>query len=97
MLGLGSYASVRLATNAQNSVAIKTYEKLKLNDLQKRKNVQREVKILSKLRHPHIIKLIGACETVVQLHVIMEFFSSTSLNSFIKQKPNRKLIELDVY
>ena len=77
-------------------VAIKTYEKSKLNDHQKRKNVTREVKILSKLRHPNIIRLIGASETYNQLHVVMEYVSSTSLNTFIKNKSARKLTEDEV-
>lgn len=65
VLGLGSYAVVRLAINKQNNqkYAIKTYEKSKLVDAQKRKNVTRELKILSKLRHPNIIKLISGAES----------------------------------
>ncbi|CAD8156666.1 unnamed protein product [Paramecium pentaurelia] len=93
VLGLGSYAIVRLAQKGSQYCAIKTYEKAKINDQQKRKNVCREVKILSKLRHPNIIKFVVACETQVQLHVIMEYYSATSLNSFIKQQPQKKLDE----
>jgi serine/threonine protein kinase len=56
---------VRLAVSKCSGVkyAIKTYEKSKLTDHQKRKNVTREIKILSKLRHPNIIKLNSAAET----------------------------------
>lgn len=44
---------MRLATHKMSGikVAIKTYEKIKLQDPMKLKNVQREINILSKLRH----------------------------------------------
>jgi MAP/microtubule affinity-regulating kinase len=95
VLGLGSYAVVRLAVHKPSgqNMAIKTYEKSKLQDPQKRKNVTREMKILSKLRHNNIIKLHQAAETVQQLHLVMEYTSSNSLNSFIKAKQSRKLPE----
>lgn len=65
VLGLGSYAVVRLATHnpSGQTMAIKTYEKSKLQDPQKKKNVMREMKILSKLRHTNIIKLYQASES----------------------------------
>lgn len=74
-------------------MAIKTYEKSKLQDPQKRKNVSREMKILSKLRHTNIIKLHQAAETATQLHLIMEYTSSNSLNTYIKSCPKKKLDE----
>lgn len=40
--------------------------------------------------------MISACETCVQIHVIMEYFSITSLNQYIKSKPTRKLNEPEV-
>lgn len=42
----------------KQKVAIKTYEKYKLFDPQKKKNVSREIFILKKLNHQNIIKLI---------------------------------------
>jgi MAP/microtubule affinity-regulating kinase len=58
-LGKGSYAVVRLATDnsSKRQVAIKMYEKKKLADPHKLKNVRREVSILSKLSHANIVKL----------------------------------------
>lgn len=59
-----------------NSFAIKTYEKKKLNETSNRKqNVIREIKILSKLHHPNIIKLHSVCETNNELNLIMELMS----------------------
>jgi serine/threonine protein kinase len=43
-------------------VAIKIYDKFKLLDPQKRKNVQREIAILEKMNHPCIIKLVETIE-----------------------------------
>ena len=74
IIGQGSYAVVRLATdkNTNEKVAIKTYEKFKLNDVHKRKNVKREISILETLEHPNIIKLHKTIETVTQVQ--KEFF-----------------------
>lgn len=64
ILGLGSYGVVKLAKHTKSGiyVAIKSYEKVKLQDYQKRKNVQREIRILSKLRHKNIVKLYNVIE-----------------------------------
>lgn len=98
VLGLGAYAVVRLAVSRQNNTkyAIKTYEKAKLVDHQKRKNVTREIKILSKLRHPNIVKLVSACETETQLNLVMEYTTANSLNTYLKTRTNRRLCEDEV-
>lgn len=51
------------------------------------------MKILSKLRHSNIIKLHQAAETAQQLHLVMEYTSSNSLNAYIKSKSSRRLSE----
>ena len=70
VLGQGSYAVVRLAIDKETNekVAIKTYEKFKLNDVHKRKNVKREISILQNLDHPNIIKLYKTIDTVTQVN-----------------------------
>ena len=52
-IGKGSYAIVKVATekSTQQKVAIKTYDKIKLLDPQKKKNLDREISILKKLKH----------------------------------------------
>lgn len=50
-------------TTTNLKFALKTYEKKKLADPQKRKNVAREVKILSKLKNPNIVRLYDVIET----------------------------------
>ncbi|KAL4512062.1 hypothetical protein ABPG72_005064 [Tetrahymena utriculariae] len=95
VLGLGSYAVVRVVQdqNTKDKYALKTYEKKKLQDPQKRKNVAREVKILSKIKHINIIRLFDVIETSSQLHLLMEYPCSTPLNAHIKTRPHRKLCE----
>ena len=63
-IGTGSYASVKLGIDKSTNrkVAIKIYDKFKLLDPQKRKNVQREIAILEKMNHPCIIKLVETIE-----------------------------------
>ena len=51
-LGAGSYASVTLATDKnENEFAIKIYEKYKLVEGHRRKNLRREINIMNKLNH----------------------------------------------
>ena len=56
---------MKLATDVaeDRKVAVKIYEKFKLYDPQKKKNLQREISILQKLNHPHIIRLFTTLET----------------------------------
>jgi MAP/microtubule affinity-regulating kinase len=88
----------------RDKVAIKIYEKVKLNDPMRRKNVEREVQILKKLDHPNIIKLIRTIETPTQvliyicydqLNLIMEYGGGVSLKEYVKAKGG-KLPDADV-
>ncbi len=69
ILGQGSYAVVKLAVdkNTNEKVAIKTYEKLRLSDPRKMKNVRREISILQGLSHNNIIELFSSFETPKQV------------------------------
>lgn len=69
LLGQGSYAIVKLATDKINGskVAIKTYEKQRLLDPRKMKNVRREISILKDTNHENIIKLHSTIETSKQV------------------------------
>ena len=95
ILGFGSFATVKLATfrGDNNNYAIKTYEKYKLVDSKVRKNVAREISLMKKLHHPSVIKLITSIETSKQIHLIMEYTTSTSLNGYLKTKVGRKISE----
>jgi MAP/microtubule affinity-regulating kinase len=81
----------KMANNLK--VAIKTYEKFKLYDSNRRKNVKREIAILSQLEHPNIIKLNTWIETPTQYNLVMEYVSDRSLYSYLKSKPTRRLPE----
>lgn len=93
VLGQGSYAIVKLAVdkNSNEKVAIKTYEKYKLIDPRKMKNVRREIAILQSINHPHIIGLHSTIENAKQIHLIMEYCGKTSLHAYLKAKNGRRL------
>ena len=60
-IGRGAYSTVCMATYkpTKETVAIKTYDKMKLTDIQKRSNIRREIKILEKLDHPRIPRAVS--------------------------------------
>jgi serine/threonine protein kinase len=64
-LGTGSYASVKYALERKTGIeyAIKIYEKYKLVESHRRKNLRREIAIMNKLHHSSLIKLFNAIET----------------------------------
>lgn len=95
VLGQGSYAVVRLAYDKANNqrVAIKTYEKFKLLDVNRRKNVKREIALLAQLDHLNVIKLVTWVETTITFNLIMEYIGDRSLYTYIKSKPTRRVPE----
>lgn len=95
VIGQGAYAAVKMGTHkhTQQIVAIKTYEKAHLRDPQRKQSVKREMQILQKLEHPHIIRLHETLESSRQIHIVMEYVGSHSLHSYLRKKTLRRLPE----
>ncbi|EAS01298.2 Serine/Threonine kinase domain protein (macronuclear) [Tetrahymena thermophila SB210] len=96
-LGHGSYATVRSALHKKTNfvVAVKSYNKSKLLDPQKKQNLDREIKILQNLNHKYIIKLYKVIENSQSINLVMEYSSSIPLSVYLKQKSGKRLHELE--
>ena len=64
-LGKGSYATVHEAVdvNTNSRVAIKTYEKAKMNNKTRKTIIEREIQVLNMIDHPKMIKLHKVIQT----------------------------------
>lgn len=96
LLGKGSYALVKLGIHKQTGkqFAIKIYEKRKLYDPLKKASVEREIKIMKKLEHPHVISYINDFQNKNQIFLVMEYVGSRSLYEYVKSGKNRHLTEM---
>jgi|TARA_B110000285_G_scaffold20584_1_gene19936 serine/threonine protein kinase len=86
-LGQGAYAIVYVCYHkaSMKKLAIKIYQKSKLNDSMKRKAVQREILALKKIDHPHIIKMHDLIETPKQICIVTDLIQGISLHQYVKQ------------
>lgn len=96
-LGKGAYAVVKYGIHkpTNRKVAIKIYDKSKFLEPNRFKNAQREIQILQKLSHPHIMKLYESIETDEFLYLILELITGCSLHEYLKRRPDRRLEEAD--
>ena len=94
-IGKGAYAVVRAGRNLNDNskVAVKIYDKGKMMTPSRKKNAEREVKILEKLDHNNVIKLIKTIENNRSLNLVMEYVSGCSLMAYLKKKQNKRLEE----
>ncbi|XP_073524916.1 serine/threonine-protein kinase SIK1 [Phyllobates terribilis] len=83
-LGKGNFAVVKLArhrvTNTQ--VAIKIIDKTQL-DRANLEKIYREVQILKRLRHPHIIRLYQVMETKDMIYIVTEYAKNGELFDYL--------------
>ncbi|XP_044129629.1 serine/threonine-protein kinase SIK1-like [Bufo gargarizans] len=83
-LGKGNFAVVKLArhrvTNTQ--VAIKIIDKTRL-DRANLEKIYREVQIMKRLRHPHIIRLYQVMETKDMIYLVTEYARSGELFDYL--------------
>ena len=88
VVGVGSYGKVRAAWHRLTGakVAIKTYDKSKLNDPAHWKRVHSEIKIMEQVSHPRIARMYEAIETPKRMHLIMECLDGGNLCSYVKAK-----------
>jgi serine/threonine protein kinase len=88
-IGKGAYAIVRIGTHIKTNrrVALKIYEKDKIKDIQRKKSVRREIRLMKRLNHPNIAQLYEAIETDDQVILVLEYISGGSTHGFLKSKP----------
>ena len=96
-IGQGAYAVVRIGLHkpTNQKVAMKIYKKYKLEEPNRRKSVKREIKLMEKMRHQHIIQLYEIIDTQKYVILVMEYIGGGSLHGYLKSKPNRRLEEND--
>ncbi|CAA0406316.1 unnamed protein product [Arabidopsis thaliana] len=87
-LGHGSFAKVKLALHVAtgHKVAIKILNRSKIKNMGIEIKVQREIKILRFLMHPHIIRQYEVIETPTDIYVVMEYVKSGELFDYIVEK-----------
>ncbi len=92
-LGEGTFGYVRMAVNNQTGekVEIKILEKKKLLEYEDIIRIQREIKILKKVRHPNIIHLYSVLQTEENIFIITEYAEGIELFDYIAIK--RKIDE----
>jgi len=94
-IGQGAYATVHIGMHKKynKKVALKIYLKEKMKDLQRKKSVRREIKLMRRLDHPNIAKLYDAIETETKVIIVMEYVGGGSTHGFLKSKHNRQMEE----
>lgn len=88
LLGCGAFAKVYHARNLENgqSVAVKVINKKKINAIGLAGNVKREISIMSRLRHPNIVRLHEVLATKTKIYFIMEFAKGGELFAKISSR-----------
>jgi len=90
-LGRGASATVWEASHLQLSmrVAVKAFDQ----GSKDRREAHRELRVLSKVNHPRILKVYEVVETPAQAHMVSEFVDGESLRAFTQRQPNKCLQE----
>ncbi|KAL8525836.1 hypothetical protein ACS0TY_015176 [Phlomoides rotata] len=81
LLGCGAFAKVYHARDVATgqSVAIKVINKSRLKNVNLMNNIKREISIMSRLRHPHIVKLSEVMATKSKIYFVLEFVKGGEL------------------
>ncbi|KAI5710097.1 hypothetical protein M8J76_012177 [Diaphorina citri] len=88
VVGMGSYATVKLATSARHSqdVAIKIISKVQAPIDYLKKFLPREIEVVKGLKHPNLIRFLQAIETTHRVYIIMEYAKNGSLLEVIRKE-----------
>ncbi|KZV25779.1 hypothetical protein F511_04840 [Dorcoceras hygrometricum] len=82
LLGCGAFAKVYHGRDIESgqSVAVKVINKNRLNDnVNLMGNIKREISIMSRLRHPYIVKLLEVMATRTKIYFVLEFVKGGEL------------------
>lgn len=101
-IGQGTYGKVKLAYHCQtgNKFAIKVIEKAQIQSAKQVARLQREIRFLKLLHHPHIVKVYDVIETSECIFIAMEHVSGGELFDYIvahkrvKEKESRSMFRM---
>lgn len=86
-VGEGQFGAVyisTLLTDPPERVAIKTLKSTMDKDLQK--SFEKEVKFMSRLRHPHVVHLLGICDDSGLTAMVMENMANGDLHTYLAKR-----------
>ena len=98
-LGKGTFSVVKLGEHMETKqkVAIKILDKEKIKTKEDLARIQREIKILSMLEHPNIIKTYKISETPKKYYIIMEYCEGGELFDYIVEKERLDESEASIF
>ena len=87
-LGKGSFGKVKEALHvlSNEKIAVKILEKERIQDQSDAVRVQREMEILLKVHHPHVVQLYEIVETSKYFFFIMEHAARGDLASCLESR-----------
>eukprot|EP00057_Strongylocentrotus_purpuratus_P013216 XP_011667690.1 PREDICTED: hormonally up-regulated neu tumor-associated kinase [Strongylocentrotus purpuratus] len=94
-IGKGNFAVVELATHTvtKTKVALKVIEKRKITKPYVKKNLTREARIMSQLRHPNIVRLYETITSPQLYCLIMEYVPGRDLLTLVRGQKGGRLKE----
>ena len=98
-IGKGTFSVVKLGEHIKTKVkvAIKILDKGKIKTKEDLTRIQREIKILSMLDHPNIIKTYKISETPKKYFIIMEYCEGGELFDYIVEKERLEESESSIF
>ncbi|KAI9104952.1 kinase-like domain-containing protein, partial [Phlyctochytrium arcticum] len=84
-IGQGTYGKVRLGVDplTGEKVAVKVIEKAQVQSAKQIARLQREIRFLRLLHHPHIVQVFDVNETEHFIYIVMEYASGGELFDYI--------------
>ncbi len=97
LLGIGTFGKVWLVTNgtSQEAFALKIQRKRNLLQHQQVEGVIREMKVMSKLDHPMVLKLMNVYQTSGEILMLVKLIQGGELYSIMKRHRRNILPERD--
>ena len=98
-IGKGTFSVVKLGEHikTKTKVAIKILDKEKIKTKEDLTRIKREIKILSLLDHPNIIKTYKISETPKKYYIIMEYCEGGELFDYIVEKERLDEFESSIF
>eukprot|EP00966_Prymnesium_polylepis_P065470 1519527-Prymnesium_polylepis.1 len=77
-------------------VAVKTFEKVRIRDTGARRRLENEIRVLQRVRHPHVVRLFEVFESPKRVHLCMEHVCGGTLYKHLNSVPHKRCVRLRI-